>query len=283
MISNLFFKNIQKDTTHFDILTLQKNLEKILYITAALCFIGHGAWGVITKEAWVPFFTSMGISENWAWTLMPVIGSVDIFLGLALLFRPTRVVLLWMAGWCVWTALLRPISGATMWEVWERGGNYGAPIVALVLAGGFQLNYKDLFFKIDANPLNPARLKTAEQLLRFFLFLLLLGHAGFGFVVQKDMLAAHYASVGLPATKDFVALVGYFELFLSALVLIKPKFIWKEILYFVLFWKLLTEMLYVTSGPLVNIFEWIERWGDYGIPMALLFINKFNHMEDEND
>jgi hypothetical protein len=26
---------------------------------------------------------------------------------------------------------------------------------------------------------------------------------------------------------------------------------------------------------IVNIFEWIERWGDYGIPLAMLYIDSF--------
>jgi hypothetical protein len=47
-----------------------------------------------------------------------------------------------------------------------------------------------------------------------------------------------------------------------------------------LLWKLFTEFLYVpadtvTGMGIVNIFEWIERWGDYGIPLAMLYIDSF--------
>src|SRR4051794_17947780 len=50
----------------------------------AVCaeFVGHGAFGIITKAAWVPYFAVVGIPEWMAWRLMPVIGTVDIVLGL---------------------------------------------------------------------------------------------------------------------------------------------------------------------------------------------------------
>ena len=35
---------------------LQLRLEAVFRVTCALCFIGHGTWGVITKAAWVPFY-----------------------------------------------------------------------------------------------------------------------------------------------------------------------------------------------------------------------------------
>ena len=86
-------------------------------ITAALCFVGHGAWGIITKEAWLPFFASQGISEQVAWHLMPIIGLVDIGMALLLLIKHLRIVLVWMLIWSLWTAILRPISGTPgMWE-----------------------------------------------------------------------------------------------------------------------------------------------------------------------
>ena len=34
--------------------TLQTQLHWTLRITAALCFIGHGTWGLITKSGWLP-------------------------------------------------------------------------------------------------------------------------------------------------------------------------------------------------------------------------------------
>jgi hypothetical protein len=239
-------------------LSLQYRLHWTFRITAALCFIGHGAWGFMAKPGWVPFFTSVGFSEEWALRLMPFVGLHDVLLAAVVLLKPNRPVLVWMTLWCVWTACLRPISGMTMWEVWERAGNFGVPFAFLMLWPGLTEN----------------RLPRLEFVLRFFLAMLLFGHAGFGVFVQKPMLLEHYASIGLPSSQALNIGVGLFEFFLAAAVLIKPP-LWPQLLWFILLWKLGTEFLYVTTGPTANIFEWIERWGDYGLPFALLAIHQY--------
>src|SRR6266851_5577053 len=70
-------------------------LHWMLRLACAAEFIGHGAFGIITKAAWLPYFAVAGISAAWAWTLMPVIGVIDIALStLALLLRFTTGMLL---------------------------------------------------------------------------------------------------------------------------------------------------------------------------------------------
>src|SRR5918998_489993 len=76
----------------------------LLRIACGLEFVGHGAFGIITKAAWVPYFELVGIPERWAYRLMPLVGSVDIFLGFLVLLRPVRAALLYMAVWGLWTA-----------------------------------------------------------------------------------------------------------------------------------------------------------------------------------
>src|SRR5829696_7023732 len=100
---------------------------------AALCFIGHGAFGFITKAAWLPYFGVIGIPESWAWKLMPLIGAVDVTAGMAVLFAPRALPLVYMSVWALWTALLRPLSGESVFEAIERAGNYGVPFALLVL------------------------------------------------------------------------------------------------------------------------------------------------------
>jgi hypothetical protein len=39
----------------------------ILRLAAAMCFVGHGAFGIITKEEWLPFFAWAGLSRGAAW------------------------------------------------------------------------------------------------------------------------------------------------------------------------------------------------------------------------
>ena len=104
--------------------------------------------------------------------------------------------------------------------------------------------------------------------------LLLIGHAGFGFAVEKQMLINHWQSIGVNADINFITQVGYGELVLGILIFIAPI---KPLIVIALFWKLFTEFLYVPADTvagmgIVNIFEWIERWGDYGIPVAMLYI-----------
>jgi hypothetical protein len=116
----------------------------LLRVAAGLEFIGHGAFGIITKAAWVPYFDLIGIPERWAYRLMPLVGSVDIFLGLLVLLKPIRAALLYMAVWGLWTALLRPLSGEPFWETIERAPNYLVPLALLYLRG-LPRSWQELF------------------------------------------------------------------------------------------------------------------------------------------
>lgn len=107
----------------------------LLRLATGFEYIGHGAFGIITKAAWVPYFGVVGIPERWAWRLMPLIGSVDITLGLLVLIKPVRLALIYMSVWGLWTALLRPLSGESGWEVVERAPNYLIPLALLYLRG----------------------------------------------------------------------------------------------------------------------------------------------------
>ena len=44
------------------------------------------------------------------------------------------------------------------------------------------------------------------------------------------------------------------------------------LLWGILIWKVACELLYPIAGGTLDIFEFIERWGDYGIPVAMLTI-----------
>jgi hypothetical protein len=106
-------------------------LHWILRMGVVACFVGHGAFGIITKKAWVPYFAVWRIPEPWAWALMPAVGVVDISIGILTLFRPVPAVLLWMVFWGFQTASLRPLSGEPIWELLERAGNFGVPLALL--------------------------------------------------------------------------------------------------------------------------------------------------------
>jgi len=107
-----------------------------LRIACAAEFIGHGAFGIVTKADWVPYFGVVGIPSDLAWKLMPVIGTVDITLGLLVgLVSPLRIALLYMAIWGFLTATVRPLAGESIWEFIERVPNWAIPLAFLCVRG----------------------------------------------------------------------------------------------------------------------------------------------------
>jgi hypothetical protein len=119
-------------TSIFDIkarYTLEWKLHWLFRLALCCEFVGHGAFGVLTKQAWVVYFGIFGIPESWAWKLMPVVGCVDIILGILALVLPTRAGLLYMGCWGFFTASLRPLAGEAWWEFLERSYNFGVPLL----------------------------------------------------------------------------------------------------------------------------------------------------------
>jgi hypothetical protein len=111
-------------------------LHWMLRLACAAEFVGHGAFGIITKAAWLPYFGVVGITPEWGWKFMPLIGTVDITLGLLVgLVHPARGLLLYMAFWGFLTATLRPLAGEPVWEFVERTPNWVIPLAFLILRG----------------------------------------------------------------------------------------------------------------------------------------------------
>lgn len=246
----------------------------ILRIGAFMCFVGHGAFGVITKPAWVPFFHAIGIRDDAiAFRLMPIVGTNDIIMGTLVLLSPNRFVLTFMTCWTVFTAFLRPMAGQGYWEVLERAGNYGIPFAFLVMSG-WARSWRGWFEPIVPRPSpepDPARMARVATALRVATSLLLIGHAGYGAFMHKQMLANQYAAIGLSGFPGglgaLVSSVGWFEMLLGVAVLIAPM---PPLLIFIFVWKVATEMLYPVSGD--PIWEWVERGGSYAAPLALFVL-----------
>ena len=110
-------------------------MDWILRIAVAGEFIGHGVFGLQAKQSWIPYLTSVGVSTDTAVILLPLIGALDITLGILVLIRPFRIALLWMTFWAFATALIRPIAGEPIWDFVERFANIGAPMALLYLRG----------------------------------------------------------------------------------------------------------------------------------------------------
>jgi len=287
----------------------RSGLWLILQTGVALCFIGHGAFGLITKQAWVPYFGVAGISEAWAWKLMPWIGAMDVAVGFLAFIWPCRALFVWAALWTVWTALLRPLAGQGWPEFFERAGNYGVPISILVLIGvrgGWFARLPEqwlarTFHTYDAltarlasrsgdgpvadsertatrtSPLHEIfGLRLTDSVhsrlawtLRLTTATLLTGHAACALMLHKAGLAHHYDVFGVVETTAVMLGVGWFELLLALAVLMIRA---PGVLIFACLWKLATECLFLTSGAVAPMFEVIERGGSYVAPLALAYL-----------
>jgi hypothetical protein len=242
----------------------------ILRIGVVACFVGHGAFGIITKRAWIPYFAVWGIPEDWAWRLMPVVGVMDVSIGVITFFRPLPAVLLWMAFWGFQTASLRPFSGEPMWELAERAGNFGVPL-ALLCSSEWPRSLRGWFSPLRPAPLNGWRAQQMSWILRVTTAALLVGHGGFGAFTHKPEWAGYFAIVGVGlgtvSRLSFVDLVGWFEIGLGLAILARP---WPRLLLLAFVWKLGTEWLRPLAGE--PMWEFIERGGSYAAPLALLWL-----------
>lgn len=245
-----------------------------LRLAAAGCFIGHGAFGIRVKEAWLAYFHALGFTDAVGLRLMPIVGTMDILTGVTMLLSPCRAVLLWMSFWATFTALLRPLAGEAWWEVLERAGNFGVPM-AFLLMSGWARSWREWFEPIgprDSLQVSSERLQRVAAALRWTIGLLLIGHGGFGAFMKKAMLQGHYAAVGLDALPIGLStlgqLFGWMEIVLGVWVVVGRFPL--GLLWFVLAWKVATELLYPMSGT--PFWEFVERAGDYGAPVALYAI-----------
>jgi phosphohistidine phosphatase SixA len=238
-----------------------------LRTAAALCFIGHGAFGILTKAAWVPFFGLVGIGRDTAFTLMPVIGVVDIVVGLTVLISPRPAALLYMVVWAIWTAALRPLSGDSVFEMLERAGNYGVPLAMLAMCWP-RAGWRDWFAPATPRTMTPLLQRTLAATLAATTALLLLGHGALG-IAGVPGLASRYASLGLSpdVATGMTPAIGWLEVVLAGLIVVRPS---ATLAFGIALWKVATESLWLVSGS--PIWEFVERAGSYAAPLGLALL-----------
>lgn len=248
-------------------LTVDQKIYYTLRLACAMCFIGHGAFGIITKQIWCNYFGVVGIGHDEAYTLMPYVGTVDILMGISMLVYPTRAIAGWLVIWGLVTASFRPLSGEPFAEFIERAGNFGAPLVLILIQGGFKIPVKQWFARMDDHMvMDAATLKTAFGTLRILAFLLLLGHGWLNFI-EKAGLVNQYHSLGFNDPGKTAQIVGVLETVAAFSILIRP---FKNLILVFVIWKIASELFY----PHYEVFEWIERGGSYGVLLALWFAVK---------
>jgi hypothetical protein len=198
---------------------------------------------------------------------------MDVSLGLIMAIVPLRIVMLHLIVWGLWTAALRPLSGDSVWEFFERAGNYGVPLAFLVLAG-ISDRLRGWFAPVWPSTIRPLTVDSARamhKVLRVTTCLLLLGHGALGAINNKPALTAHYMSIGLQDIAvgglTLTRMIGGLEIVLATAVLVAPL---PNLLLGICVWKMATEVLFMTSGSLP--FEWIERAGSYVAPLALYYL-----------
>jgi hypothetical protein len=243
-------------------LRLQVAAWWVLRIAAAACFIGHGAFGVIGKSDWLPFFALVGIGDSVAWWLMLVVGVIDIAVGLSIIVRPCRAILLYMAVWSMSTAALRPLTGLSLWEFVERAGNYGVPLALLVWTWA-PLGRASLLERLRFRPLDQ-RARDVASLLALTTALLLVGHGALAFE-GKPLLDRHLMLLGLPPVA--LAAQGWIELSLGVACLLTRS---RGLMLAAFGWKVATESLFLVSGAWG--WEFVERGGSYGAPLAFTLV-----------
>ncbi|HTE44240.1 MAG TPA: hypothetical protein VK636_03260 [Gemmatimonadaceae bacterium] len=242
-----------------------RRITWILRLGACLCFLGHGAFGLIGKSAWIPYFGVVGISEAHAWQLEPIVGSVDILLATLVLLRPRPIVLAYMTAWAIWTALLRPLSGDSAWEAVERAGNYGVPFAFLV-AAGWSREAGWWFRGIAFVSLSEDSMRRVRGTLVVATSLLLIGH-GMLALVAKPGLVAHAQLLDPDHAATLARVFGWSELILASAIVVRPTM---TIALTIAVWKLATESLFLFAGA--PAWEVVERAGSYAAPLALAVI-----------
>ena len=143
------------------------------------------------------------------------------------------------------------------------------PLAFLCLLGSGR-SLSDWFSFRPASPLTVARAAAIGPILRVTTALLLIGHGGFDFAMGKDW-TSYAAAVGLSpaavAAHPLSPMAGWFECALGLTVLAWPV---RGVLLFVFAWKVTTEAFRPLAGE--PIWEFIERAGSYGGPLALAWL-----------
>jgi hypothetical protein len=243
-----------------------QNAFHTLRVASAMCFIGHGAFGIVTKFVWCNYFAVFGIGHVMAYRIMPSLGVLDISMGLLLLFYPARIIVLWLVLWGLITAALRPLSGEPLAEFLERAGNFGAPM-ALLLLCGTENKIPSWFEPIRLpEPYRSGQVRHTKYFLQGIAFLLLAGHGWLNLAGKKALLS-QYSSLGWSDTHNVAIVAGLTELAMAFIVLIRPS---RYLLIIFIVWKMASELFY----PQWEIFEWIERGCSYGVLLALWYIIK---------
>ncbi len=110
-----------------------KCVELLLRIAVFLTFLGHGIVALIGNQQWSIYLKTAGLPGRFAIDIMFYIGILDVVVAIIIAFKPYKYVVLWAFIWAFSTALIRPISGESIWAFVERGSNWMVPFVLYIM------------------------------------------------------------------------------------------------------------------------------------------------------
>ena len=131
------------------------------------------------------------------------------------------------------------------------------------------------FSRLNPNPQPDAQTFSRVALcLRIVVFLLLLGHGWLNLIEKKGLLQ-QYTNLGFSNPANTALVAGLFEILTALAILIRPV---RPLLIALFIWKMGTELFY----PKYEIFEWVERGGNYGALLALYFTLGKNSIQERS-
>lgn len=112
-------------------------------------------------------------------------------------------------------------------------------------------------------------MKVLEWTLRIALFGEFLGHGIFAFraVPNFQELMAGALGISTEAAAGILPVIGVIDFVVAALALVYPM---RAVLLYAALWGLLTGLARPVSGK--EIWDFVERWPNWGIPLALLLV-----------
>jgi len=138
------------------------NLDLILRLGAASCFLGHGVLALQSETAYLELLGSFGIPESVAVNVLFTIGCLDVLVGLMILFKPYRVVLYWAIAWTSITIIAWAIQETSFWDLVRRFNYTMMPLALLMFTMHRKKNTEDSKPKEDDS--DEANLEIEKQI-----------------------------------------------------------------------------------------------------------------------
>jgi len=74
-------------------------------------FLGHGIYALGVKEEWIKYLNAVGLDDEIAHSVMPIIGVIDILIAIVVLIKPLKPILFYASIW----AFAADLDTATFW------------------------------------------------------------------------------------------------------------------------------------------------------------------------